>query len=447
VPTRQSRANIPRERKYFSSIVVGGGSLPTLPSPLVGEGGGGPTPSRQHPNRILAWQGVIPQQVLTPAAPLPPPLAARGRVNQPFRQHSSGGSRLPSSPTQVVGGGGACSHPCTAVSIRARHAFDLYQECVQAGQWARLVLEQKQGGEHISFSRRPPAAAASAAAARGRQRSTTAARTAAVGGQKPPTAAASAAAARGRQRPTTAARAAAVGGQKPPTAAARAAAADSQRKPPRRPDNKKRAEHKRRRWQSLRRDQQAPNSTADGTIAAAAAAAAAAVAAAAPAAACSSQVISPWARKKRKAMSPDLPVAAATTAATTAADPDFGRVVQLDGAGGSPPSSPEAAASTAAAYLGSAPVMQLAIAPDPTPEVDLVAKGTCLQLAIAPDPTPEVDLVAKGTCLQLAIAPNPPPPPPWSKYLPSHWRTVICKMCLADCHGTGFRTCRNCYER
>ena len=54
---------------------------------------------------------------------------------------------------------------------RARQAFDLYQECVAAGLCARLVLEQKHGGERISFTYRPAAAATYAAVAGGQRRS------------------------------------------------------------------------------------------------------------------------------------------------------------------------------------------------------------------------------------------------------------------------------------
>ena len=73
-----------------------------------------------------------------------------------------------------------CSQP-RAVSSRARQAFDLYQECVAAGLYARLVLEQKQGGERILFTCRPAAAASYAAVAGGQRRP-------AAGGQHRPVA-------------------------------------------------------------------------------------------------------------------------------------------------------------------------------------------------------------------------------------------------------------------
>ena len=51
------------------------------------------------------------------------------------------------------------------VSAQARNAFDLYSQCVGAGQWSKLVIEQRSDGEHISLHSRPMAAAVSIAAA------------------------------------------------------------------------------------------------------------------------------------------------------------------------------------------------------------------------------------------------------------------------------------------
>ena len=45
----------------------------------------------------------------------------------------------------------------------ARLAFSLYRQCVAAGQWARVSVEQRPDGEHITFSSRPSAAAPAAA--------------------------------------------------------------------------------------------------------------------------------------------------------------------------------------------------------------------------------------------------------------------------------------------
>ena len=45
------------------------------------------------------------------------------------------------------------------VSTLAHHAFNLYRECVGAGQWAKVVFEQRPEGEHITFFIRPPTTA------------------------------------------------------------------------------------------------------------------------------------------------------------------------------------------------------------------------------------------------------------------------------------------------
>ena len=44
-----------------------------------------------------------------------------------------------------------------------RLAFSLYRQCVAAGQWARVSVEQRPDGEYITFSSRPSAAAPAAA--------------------------------------------------------------------------------------------------------------------------------------------------------------------------------------------------------------------------------------------------------------------------------------------
>ena len=46
----------------------------------------------------------------------------------------------------------------------ARQAFSLYRQCMAAGLWARVNIEQRPDGEYITFSRRPWAAAPPAAA-------------------------------------------------------------------------------------------------------------------------------------------------------------------------------------------------------------------------------------------------------------------------------------------
>ena len=42
---------------------------------------------------------------------------------------------------------------------------------------------------------------------------------------------------------------------------------------------------------------------------------------------------------------------------------------------------------------------------------------------------------------------RPPPAPPWSRFLPSHSRTVICAKCFAGMHGFGFLSCYDCFQK
>jgi hypothetical protein len=303
-------------------------------------------------------------------------------------------------------------------SPRARQAFDLYQECVAAGLSARLVLEQKQGGERISFTCRPAAVATYAAVA---------------GGQRHP-------AAGGQHRLV----ADAAGGH-------------------RKAYNARRAERKRK-WRVRKR------AAIDATAVAAAEAVAAS--AAEPTAPVSSApipsagsvtpdkldtastpptrarpVISPRmtrARKKRKEMSPDSDC-----------------LEQLDGEVASPPASP-------ASWVGSlsAPTQLIRVVCPVSPS----ATGTSAHLEplalqfttcsgpgsptapectagspSAPSGRPSAPTVQQSS--GSPTAPSPPPPPPWSKYLPSYCRRVICKICLASSHGIQFQTCQECYER
>jgi hypothetical protein len=101
----------------------------------------------------------------------PPPITnmrgslVRGAVNAQRRATSQQQqqSRTLPAPTPLASrvGGGQVG---LTVSARARHAFDLYSQCVVAGQWSKLVIEQRCDGEHISLHSRPMAAAASTAA-------------------------------------------------------------------------------------------------------------------------------------------------------------------------------------------------------------------------------------------------------------------------------------------
>ena len=104
------------------------------------------------------------------APPPPPPSRGGGGVGancRPVPNTQPGDSN--SSSTASSQQDEPCDQP-RAVSPRARQAFDLYQECVATGLCARLVLEQKQGGERISFTCRPATAATYAAVAGGQHR-------------------------------------------------------------------------------------------------------------------------------------------------------------------------------------------------------------------------------------------------------------------------------------
>ena len=86
------------------------------------------------------------------AAPPPAPQTRGGRSGSVLQQQQ----RTPASPPTV--------------SQRARHAFSLYCECVAAGQWARLTIEQRPEGETFHVSSRPWAAAPAAARARTKEK-------------------------------------------------------------------------------------------------------------------------------------------------------------------------------------------------------------------------------------------------------------------------------------
>ena len=133
---------------------------PPLPSPphggLQGEGRGQPhlcsgppaatakAPAYGHPSTTHARGDGHP---CGPHSVTPPAVQARGDRHQ-----------LTSQSQQQK----EASAPHT-VSAQARHVFNLYRECVSAGMWARLVIEQRPAGEYFSLSSRPSAAAPAAA--------------------------------------------------------------------------------------------------------------------------------------------------------------------------------------------------------------------------------------------------------------------------------------------
>ena len=148
--------------------------------------------------------------------------------------------------------------------------------------------------------------------------------------------------------------------------------------------------------QPLLQQQQDPSAEENTVIAATAEAVGPEAAETAPAHASpvrSNPVISPAmtrARKKHKAVSPASLV-------------DGAAFIQVDGSNSSPPPSP---ASTAPTTDG--------------------------------EEDPQLPIEA---CVS-----SPLPPPPWSRFLPSHARTVICATCLAGCHGIAFDMCHNCFD-
>jgi hypothetical protein len=70
------------------------------------------------------------------------------------------GPTAPPSVTHARGG----RRGLTATDL-SRHALSLYRQCVAAGQWASISVENRPDGQHIAFASRPMAAAPAAACA------------------------------------------------------------------------------------------------------------------------------------------------------------------------------------------------------------------------------------------------------------------------------------------
>ena len=118
---------------------------------------GGPIPTFAAPRQ----QQFGDQHVATP----PPPTRADGQPGGPPSAHPSAQAR-----------GGGCGMtvkqrqqqqqtPARSPTEQARLANCLYRQCVAAGLWAKISVEQRPDGEHISFFSRPSAAASTAARA------------------------------------------------------------------------------------------------------------------------------------------------------------------------------------------------------------------------------------------------------------------------------------------
>ena len=302
----------------------------------------------------------------------------------------------------------------------ARHALDLYAQCVAAGQWACFNVERLRDGAAISFTSRPWAAATTAARVARQPGSDTGRRTRRPNERR-----------RARKKKWRASRAAsavsaasAVGA----ASAGRAASAARQRQqgpsccpksPPRQAPAPVGA------GADYYPQQPLPEKTAAAASGSYAQAAARAVSPpsrraltetaaegaegpapkgpeAEPAVVVSSRPVTPpltRARKRRKALSPG----------------DSGDISQLDGAEASPPPSPRQPPPAPAS-------------PASGPRV--AASVEVPQEQAGPDP-PELT--------------GAPPPPAWSPNLPSYWEQVICKFCLKGRHNySRFRSCLAC---
>ena len=109
-------------------------------------------PRRLHTATLSTTHARVDGHPCGPHAVTPPAVQARGDRHQ-----------LTSQLQQQKGASASPAAPPPPVSAQARHAFNLYRECVSAGMWARLVLEQQPTGEYFSLSSRPSAAAPAAA--------------------------------------------------------------------------------------------------------------------------------------------------------------------------------------------------------------------------------------------------------------------------------------------
>ena len=297
-----------------------------------------------------------------------------------------------------------------ATSPSANRAYKLYSEFVRAGQWARFTVEQRRDGEYITLLSRPMATAATAAVARAKRK----------GGGKPNL--------RRKEKISEWRR-------NHQTKPSKSGSADQQQHMQQQ-HQQQQQQVRQQQWhqpqlqqqlhlqqqgqqqqpgqqqqqqfsqQQQPQQQQVLSTEVNAGAASIAVVVGTTVAEAAPAHAsspCSSPVILPMmtrARKKRKAVSPVSPA-------------DCTSIIQVDGSTTSPPPSPTAVSDNE----------------EDCPTAPLVLCARANSSPVGP-PT----------------AQSPPEPPPWSRYLPSHPRTVICGMCLAGCHGLQFNMCHSCYS-
>ena len=406
------RPNIPRVRKYLSL------QQPASPPP---------------PIRPPSMEGCLERGVATPTCAVdrhqeqqprgqrvtvPPPPTTRAGVGR----HSRGPQTAP--PSAEGDRGGLTSqqqqqqkHP--PISVRARHALNLYEQCIRAGQWARVTIEQRDEGESISFFSRPLAAGPATAARRHR---------------KPRRPNKKRVEKRMMWRSSRVARQAAV--------------TNGQQQPAPRQEERQRQQDISSSQQSRRvpavsqpavSQQQSASAAGPATPGRSSYAAAVAVAEAA------TTVTAASPRKPPPAITPTVVAGAAHAAAvqTTASKASQQPVIspkltrarkkmrclsdaeafdQLDGAETSPPPSPDESAFEELDGVATPPL--------PSTEERSSTEG---------EPSPSTD---------ETIQPGgPPPPPPWSKFLPSYHGQVICKFCLQRSHGLRFLSCNPCYEK
>ena len=288
----------------------------------------------------------------------------------------------------------------------ARHALDLYAQCVAAGQWACVNVERLRDGDCISFTSRPWAAATTAArvalpgSGTGRRtRRPNERRRRRKKQWRESRAVSAASAARQRQQGPSCCP------KSPPRQAP--APADSQQQQLQPQLNRTAAAARSSYAQAAARavppvvshpGEQASADTATEGAEGPAPGGQTAAAAADDEGIDSRPVTPPLTRacKRKKEASPG----------ETASLP------QLDGAEASPPPSPRERPTV------------------PTPPVSCPRSAAS---AAHPERTGE--------------SPSPPPPPPWSRFLPSYWEQVICKICLKGSHGySRFSSCNACAD-
>ena len=289
------------------------------------------------------------------------------------------------------------------VSTLAHHAFNLYRECVGAGQWAKVVFEQRPEGEHITFSSRPPSAAAASAAA----------------------------AAKGRRQ------------RKPnknrleKLKLRRQLRSQQQKKPAQQQQEKSSSQPQ----QALSRQllepcvSQLQAQSPAGLYSQQQPAAAARTRKKQPQSAATSS--NSW-QQQQQANAAVKALVSAGTYCTVAAPPQPAAAIHLSE---QPPQVQPAAARETRATKKRKAACSPSFPPDNSgiPQLDGEDDGL-MTLSHQPFKSPSTSEPARSTL---------PPPPPWSQYLPSGSENIICKICLINCHFirrfSVFDWCSSCF--